>query len=464
MVGNYAYVADWDSGLQIINISNPNAPVLAESYDTSGLAYEVEVVGNYAYVADGEGGLKILDVSDFTRTLDVQWTRLLGSSGQDEANGIAIASDGSVYVTGDTPNNGSLDAFISKYTSNGSQVWTQLLGGEEEDSANTIATGSDGNIYIAGYSWGGDLVGWINQGQSDAFRAVYDSDGNKIRVGWVFSPSQDTAYGITTGSDGNVYMTGASNSNNHFFIVQYTSDSVGWLLSNPRWVGEPPVLPVHLQSVSLGLGVTVGSDGHIYATGGVSEEGGVFPDFDTFISQFTDDGTHNWTQILAFSGGNSAAYGITTGSDGSIYITGITSGYLNGQSNSGGFDVFITKYTSSGSQVWTQLLGSIGDDSATSITMGSDGSIYITGTTNGNLDGYTNNGLTDAFIAKYNSDGTKVWTQLFGSSGNDYATGITTDSDGSLYLTGYTTGNLNGQTNSGGSDGFIIKLMDTTIS
>ena len=46
VVGNYAYVADNESGLKIINISNPTAPVLTGSYDTSGSATGVEVVGN----------------------------------------------------------------------------------------------------------------------------------------------------------------------------------------------------------------------------------------------------------------------------------------------------------------------------------------------------------------------------------------------------------------------------------
>ncbi|NCR24764.1 MAG: hypothetical protein GPJ27_24290 [Microcystis aeruginosa L111-01] len=66
VVGNYAYVADSGSGLQIIDISNPATPTLKGNYNTSGYAYGVQIVGNYAYVADREGGLKILDVSDFT--------------------------------------------------------------------------------------------------------------------------------------------------------------------------------------------------------------------------------------------------------------------------------------------------------------------------------------------------------------------------------------------------------------
>ena len=64
VVGNYAYVADDYSGLQIINISNPAAPTLTGSYDTTGYAYGVQVVGNYAYVADAYSGLQIINISN----------------------------------------------------------------------------------------------------------------------------------------------------------------------------------------------------------------------------------------------------------------------------------------------------------------------------------------------------------------------------------------------------------------
>jgi hypothetical protein len=64
VVGNYAYVADWNKGLQIIDIGNPAAPTLKGNYDTSGFAHGVQVVGNYAYVADRRAGLQIIDISN----------------------------------------------------------------------------------------------------------------------------------------------------------------------------------------------------------------------------------------------------------------------------------------------------------------------------------------------------------------------------------------------------------------
>ena len=64
VVDNYAYVADGDKGLKIIDISNRTNLTLKGTYDTSGDALGVQVVGNYAYVADGNSGLQIVDITD----------------------------------------------------------------------------------------------------------------------------------------------------------------------------------------------------------------------------------------------------------------------------------------------------------------------------------------------------------------------------------------------------------------
>lgn len=63
--GNYAYLAEGTTGLQIVDISAPTTPSLAGNVDTPGyFAQHVQTVGNIAYVANGEEGLAIIDVSD----------------------------------------------------------------------------------------------------------------------------------------------------------------------------------------------------------------------------------------------------------------------------------------------------------------------------------------------------------------------------------------------------------------
>ena len=66
-------------------------------------------------------------------------------------------------------------------------------------------------------------------------------------------------------------------------------------------------------------------------------------------------------------------------------------------------------------------------------------------------------GFSDASI----SSPVKEWTQLLGTSSSDEGNSISTAADGSIYITGYTTGDLDGQTNSGSGwskDAFISKL------
>jgi hypothetical protein len=51
VTGNYAYVAEGESGLMIIDIGNPAAPAIKGSYAASEQARYVYVSGKYAYIA-----------------------------------------------------------------------------------------------------------------------------------------------------------------------------------------------------------------------------------------------------------------------------------------------------------------------------------------------------------------------------------------------------------------------------
>ena len=59
--GDYAYVADGERGLRVIDISTPGDPLEVGSYDTSGYAESVEMLGRVAIVADGSGGVVLVD-------------------------------------------------------------------------------------------------------------------------------------------------------------------------------------------------------------------------------------------------------------------------------------------------------------------------------------------------------------------------------------------------------------------
>jgi hypothetical protein len=67
----------------------------------------------------------------------------------------------------------------------------------------------------------------------------------------------------------------------------------------------------------------------------------------------------------------------------------------------------VGKYNSSATKQWTKQLGSSSSDLATGVAVDSSGNVYAAGYTDGALDGNTSSGGYDLFVVKYNSSGVK---------------------------------------------------------
>ncbi len=177
---------------------------------------------------------------------------------------------------------------------------------------------------------------------------------------------------------------------------------------------------------------------------------------DLIVIKYNSSGVKQWTKLLGtYSDDN--GYGITSDSSGSVNVTGWTNDNLGGIPSAGNYDLFVVKYNSSGVRQWIRKLETSGSEYGQSITSDSSGSVYVTGWTNDDLDGNTRYGSSDLFVVKYNSDGVKQWTQQLGTSFDDRGHDITSDSSGNVYVTGYTKGNLDGNTNAGGYDLIVVK-------
>jgi len=164
--------------------------------------------------------------------------------------------------------------------------------------------------------------------------------------------------------------------------------------------------------------------------------------------------------LLATNGGYQPGRGVSVGTDGYIYVTGYTTGSLDGQTNSGINDAFISKFSPTGTKVWTKLLGSANDDFATSVSVAVDGSVYVAGYTFGSFGGQSNGGTSDAFLTKYDSNGNVIWTKFLGNSNFEDSVAVQTDRDGAVYVAGYTSGTLDGQIYAGGNhDAYLTKYL-----
>jgi len=192
--------------------------------------------------------------------------------------------------------------------------------------------------------------------------------------------------------------------------------------------------------------------------------GGSLPTFTTagndeaMVRLYDSVGATIWTRQWG-TAGHDLARAVAADGAGHLYIGGNTQGSFSGFTHAGSNDLFVTQLdATTGAVNWTFQLGSSSNDVSFNLAADSAGNVYLGGYTTGTLPGQTSSGFTDAFVLKLNINGTLQWTRQFGTSGNDLVRGVAVDSTGAVLLTGQTSGTLSGQTSAGGSDAFVQKL------
>ncbi len=142
--------------------------------------------------------------------------------------------------------------------------------------------------------------------------------------------------------------------------------------------------------------------------------------------------------------GYDGAVDLTVDVAGNVIVTGFYEGtadfggfILN---SAGGSDVYIVKYSSTGTVLWAVSAGGIGYDYAYSVISDDAGNIIVTGYFSSTaIFGTTtlnSSGGTDIFVAKYDTDGNSQWAKQGGGQNSDYGYEVTTDSQGSVVVTG----------------------------
>jgi hypothetical protein len=138
-----------------------------------------------------------------------------------------------------------------------------------------------------------------------------------------------------------------------------------------------------------------------------------------------------------------------------VYVTGSTDGAFPGRISNGGQDAFVRKFGLDGDAIWTNQFGTAGNDQSIGITLDAE-AVYVTGSTDGLFSEQIGAGGPDTFVRAIARGGLRLWTHQFGTSGVDRPTGITADDSG-MYIAGTTDGVFPGQTGAGMTDGFLAK-------
>ncbi|MFH2140772.1 MAG: SBBP repeat-containing protein [Bacteroidota bacterium] len=337
----------------------------------------------------------------------LQWAVKAGGFAEDRALSAVSDNSGNTYITGffygtatfnsqTLTSSGSYDIFIAKYNSSGNFQWAKRAGGTQADISNSITLDSDGNILLAGQYMGTasfdsyNITSLVNQQSGldciNSFLAKYDSNGNCI---WVKNgQSDDDCRTISVASD---------NSNNIYVTGQF-SDTLDFGVS-------------HNNNINNAI----------------------------YLIKFDSDGNELWYKRIGASLHN-VAYSITTDSNEDVIITGEAHGTLYffnsttySLSNTYPYQAFLAKYSSSGDFEWAVSDGSESFTSSQVVKVGSNNDIFISGNFQCKFSEYADEfgqgtfnsiGYNDIFVAKYDTDGQRLWMRNFGSQKNDNVHGM----------------------------------------
>lgn len=332
-------------------------------------------------VASSSGGASVDGISPLTSifltTIDSFGTayasQQLGVSADDFHSGAVVDELGDVYVGGMAAGQRSKDALVGKFSPAGQTLWKTQLKSPQNDFSVTPALNDIGDVFIAGGTNG--TLGEVSAGSTDAFVSRFDRAGNLKWKRQFGTSAFDQANAVAADAFGNVFVTGPTEGN----------------------ISGPPGYP------------------------------------DALLAKFNSSGEMLWSAQFGTTAGE-WPLGASTDTDGNVYVTGQTFGALGGPLN-GSSDIFLSKFSASGTKQWTMQLGSSGLDVPRSLVSDPFGNLLIAGYTNGSFGG-ANAGGTDALVIKVDASGELVWTKQFGTAAYDEIHAISADGLGNIYAAG----------------------------
>ena len=458
--------------------------------------------------------LSISSTSSITPILTFcfDYSTYFGGTTDESGNGL-VFDNGSTYITGYTSstnlpiknayqnsNAGYEDAFLAKFSSNGSLLFSTYFGGGSSDYGNTIDVDKSGYIFIAGstQSTNFPLKNAYNTtfvGVTDSFLAKFSSNGSLLFSTYL-GGNYDNCLNIAIDSNGNVYMTGYSSSYVFPLKNAYNSTYGGGINQGDAYLTEFSNSGSLLFSTFLGgsgdeygKGIAIDSNNNVYIVGSTTSSN--FPmlqainstyggNGDTFISEFNSSGSLLFSTYLGGSASD-VANALTINSSNTIFITGYTSSTnfptknaINSTIN-GNEDIFLTELNSTHSIVYSTFFGGNNIEEAHGIATDSNGNIYIVGSTTSTnfpiLNGFNTSliGSENVFIVEFTASGKLLFSSYLGGSNFDISSTMFVDNNGIVYITGYTASanfpvkNAFESTFSGGSskygyDAFLTKL------
>lgn len=409
-------------------------------------------------------------------------TQMYGGADEDEANGVAVSSDGTIYVAGKKGET----ALLLAYDKNGTKKWErQLLFGE----ARGVVLDGDENIYLYGNTLsnvsitaeiadGGTpsvISGLSNKGRIDIFFAKYNSNGDRKWIIQNGSIKDDIVSGAVMRRDF-VFLVGttsvdvnrwgedspSSTDNKKTFILQYQPSSSGAVLYSKKTVGVPSGYDF---TNMIAMAVTKGSDNYIYLAGYATCIPPSCYKINSFIIKVWNLTGTPEPIVTFFSDIDKPikAYSIAVDSENNVYVAG------DHELSTENIQSFLYQFKQTDDGIELLEGSSFGwdkTDHGKGLILDRDNNIYVFGDMNCDSPFSGATGQCNAFVVKYDSSGLlqSWWKELVTQDGKgDFATGAAMSPDWQyVYVVGYTYGKFDDIENKGNSDIFILKLNAET--
>ncbi|MEX2596820.1 MAG: gliding motility-associated C-terminal domain-containing protein [Salibacteraceae bacterium] len=451
-----------------------------EAYDVvvdgSGNAYATgyftgtATFGNTTLVSSGASDIFVVKINN---NGVYQWAVKAGGSGTDRGLSIDIDGSANVFVTGFFNNTASFgnqsvtsagqqDVFITKYSSGGVLQWVESAGGANSDIGNGISVDNGGNAVVAGEFKGTSSFGMTNivsqNNSTDAFITKLNGSGT---FQWTKAGSgnfSDRALDVATDNSGNIYATGQFSDTfafdnivnntmfNAIFVVKLNSSG------NEQWFRMAGG-----ANSNIATAIDATGSGDVFITGDFAGNLTFFNTVNTnlnntytngvFVTKYTSAGAISWASKSG-SDSDISSQGIAVDNSGNAYITGFfecafdeyMDEYGEAIFNSVGYkDIYVSKFTSSGTWSWARHIGGRQDEFGLGIDVTSTGNAHIAGNFKSNINIPTSQNFVTSNLSN--------WTDVSCNQNSPYCN----DSDyGSFYRMG----------SAGNADALIANCFD----
>lgn len=435
------------------------------------------------------------------------WAKGAGGSDRDEAFSVTNDALGNLITVGyfqsptiafdtitltNSPG-GNSNIFIVKYNAIGNVIWAKSIGGTDDDFPTAVTTDASDNIIAVGFFYSPtitfDTITLNNAGDRDIFIVKYDSSGNILWARSAGGSSSESVNSVAADTSGNLIVAGGfggstitlgsitlTNAGGAYdmFLVKYDKTGVAlWAksagglncfdeaISVATDVAGNIAVAGYFESPSITIGATT-----------LANVGGR----DLFVARYSPLGAALWAKSAGGSNTDNAT-SVTTDTSGNVIAAGF---YWSSTiafstftlTNSGGTDLFITKYDVSGNVIWALSEYGVGSEQVSAITTDPVGNIIAAGSfiTSNLTFGQTtlsSIGSFDIFIVKFDGSGSALWAKSAGGTNEDYPYSIVEYGQdnvaiaGSFIFTSISLGNTT-LSNAGFNDVFIAKLSSTT--